>query len=96
MTKKDEPNKIVWGESQELAFKTLKGKLGSSSILHLPDLSRSMVLRIDASNVAIGAVFLQEFDGEKFPVAYISKKLNSAQKNYSTMERECLALVWAV
>ena len=92
MTKKGEPNKVVWGESQELDFKTLKGKLGSSPILHLPDLSRRMVLRTDASNVAIGAVLLQEYDGEKFPVAYISKKLNSAQKNYSTMERECWRL----
>ena len=94
--KKGEPNKIGWGENQELSFRSLKGKLDTSPILHLPDLSRQMILRTDASDVAMGAVLLQEFDGVKFPISYISKKFKDAEKNYSVMERECLAVVWAV
>jgi hypothetical protein len=95
-TKKGEPNKIGWSENQEIAFRTLKSKLGKSPILHLPELSRQMILRTDASDVATGAVLLQEFDGVKFPIAYMSKKLNDAQRNYSVMERECLAVILAI
>ena len=50
---------------------------------------------IDASDTGVGAVLMQEIAGEKFPVAYAGKKLNTQQKNYSVMERECLAVVWA-
>ncbi|PIK38738.1 hypothetical protein BSL78_24428 [Apostichopus japonicus] len=95
-TKKGEPNVIRWGESQEQAFQTLKSKLASSPILQLPDLHREFTLRTDASDTGVGAILLQEFAGEKFPVAYASKKLNKSQMRYSVMERECLAVVWAV
>jgi transposase InsO family protein len=95
-TRKGEPNRIKWDDSQELAFKTLKVKLTQSPILHLPDIDKQFILRTDASEVGIGAVLLQEFDGEKFPIAYASRKLNKAQRNYSVMEKESLAVVWGV
>ena len=87
---------IRWGDSQEQAFKTLKFKLVNSPILQLPDLIKEFTLRTDACDTGVGAVLLQEIAGEKFPVAYASKKLNKCQKRYSVMERECLAVVWAV
>lgn len=95
-TKKGESNQIEWGESQEKAFRTLKSKLAQSPILHLPDISRPFILRTDASDDGVGAVLMQEFDGLKFPVAYASKKLLSAQRNYSVSEKESYAIVWAV
>ena len=95
-TKKGEPNKVRWGKPQEIAFKTLKNKLADSPILHLPDLTKTFILRSDASEYGIGAVLLQEHDGEVFPVAYASKKLKGAQRAYSVMEKECLAIVWAI
>ena len=95
-TKKGEPNKVRWGESQETAFQTLKDRLVKAPILHLPDLHKPFILRTDASDVGIAAVLLQEHSGGKFPVAYASKKLSKCQRNYSVIERECLAIVWAV
>ena len=95
-TKKGEPNKIRWGKPQQEAFRTLKTKLSNSPILHLPDLEKVFILRSDASDSGIGAVLLQEYSGEKFPVAYASKKLTKAQKAYSVMEKECLAIIWAI
>ena len=95
-TKKGESNKIRWEKPQAESFNTLKSKLACSPILHLPDLERTFILRSDASDRGIGAVLMQEFSGEKFPIAYASKKLTNAQMAYSVMEKECLAIVWAV
>ena len=50
----------------------------------------------DASSVGIGAVLLQENDNRLFPVCFISRKLLERERNYSTIERECLAIVWAI
>ena len=96
LTKKGEPNTLQWGEAQENAFRCLKAKLADTPILHLPDVDRPFILRTDASETGIGAVLLQEFDGVKFPVAFASKKLLDRERRYSTIERECLAVVWAV
>ncbi|XP_033095865.1 uncharacterized protein LOC117100326 [Anneissia japonica] len=94
-TKKGEPNVIRWDEAQDQSFQMLKGMLSRSPVLQLPDLNKEFTLRTDASDTGVGAVLLQEIAGEKFPVAYASKKLNKCQQKYSVMERECLAVVWA-
>ncbi|KAK3084178.1 hypothetical protein FSP39_009620 [Pinctada imbricata] len=96
LTKKGLPNKVTWGPSQENSFLSLKGNLTSSPILAIPDFMKSFILRTDASDKGIGAILLQERDGNKFPVAYASKKLLQREQNYSVIERECLAIVWAV
>ena len=95
-TKKGEPNVIVWDDSKENSFRALKARLTQSPILRLPDNDKQFILRTDASDEGIGAVLLQEFSGTKFPIAYASKKLSNCQRNYSTIEKECLAIVWAI
>ena len=67
-----------------------------SPILRLPDLSKSFIVRTDASDYGVGAVLMQEHDGKTFPVAYASKKLSVHEKTYSVVEKECLAIVWAL
>ena len=96
LSKKKSPNVIKWGEMQEKAFTTLKRLLVTEPVLRLPDMSKPFVLRTDTSDVGIGAVLLQQHEEKLFPVAYASKKLLPRKGNYSTMEKECLAVVWAV
>ena len=96
LTKKDQPNQIAWKEAQEAAYRTLKNAVISKPVLHLPDHDKSYTLRVDASEVGIGAVLLQEHDDSLFQVGYRSKKLTSAERRYSTIERECLAVIWAI
>ncbi len=95
-TKNKEPNKVDWGTSQQLAFDKLKKCLASEPILKLPNFEKTFTLRTDASDLGIGAVLLQEQDDTLFPVAYASRKLLNRERAYSSIEKECLALVWGV
>lgn len=96
LTRKGQPNKVVWGDAQENAFITLKSSLMVTPILKILNFSETFVLQTDASDVGIGAVLLQYEDRVKKPVAYGSKKLSKSQVNYSTIEKKCYAIVWAV
>jgi len=96
LTKKGQPNTVIWTEECEQAFLTLKEVLTSEPILQLPDLTKLFVVQVDASDNAVGAVLLQESDGILLPVAYASKKLTSAEQRYPIIEKECLAVVYAV
>ncbi|XP_062584037.1 uncharacterized protein LOC134245806 isoform X2 [Saccostrea cucullata] len=96
LTKKGQPNKVLWGETQQNAFITLKSALMVTPVLKLPNISEEFILQTDASDVGIGAVLLQYENGIKKPVAYASKKLTAQQVKYSTIEKECFAIIWAV
>ena len=99
-TKKDRPNSITdWQDKHEKAFQTLKTRLTSSPILCLPVFRDEIlfVLMTDAPDVGIGAVLLQEFEGEgRLPIAYVGKKLLPREKNYSTIEKECLGIICGI
>ena len=62
----------------------------------MPDLNKDFVLRTDASNIGLGACLLQYENEIPYPVSFASRKLKPAELNYSTIEKECLALIWAV
>ena len=100
LTKKDHLNRIKdWLSHHKKAFQTLKSRLTSSPILRLPVFNegKTFVLRSDASDIGIGAVLLQEFEREgKLPIAYASKKLLPWERNYSVIEKECLAIIWTI
>jgi len=87
-------NRIEWGEAQEKASQSIKAILTKEPILRLPDPGKTYFLQTEASDNGIGAVLMQEHDGKLFLVCYGSKKLSSAERNYSTIEKECLAIVW--
>jgi transposase InsO family protein len=90
-------SKFVWSDKCQQAFNKLKAILGNTPVLLAPDFDKSFKLAVDASDIGIGAVLLQEDDnGIDHPVCYFSKKLNKHQCNYSTIEKECLALILAL
>ena len=88
--------KFEWTMEQENAFQQLKGKLTSKPILQYPDLEKDFILTTDASNQGLGAVLSQGEIGKDLPIAYASRNLNSAEKNYTTSEKELLAMIWGV
>lgn len=89
--------KFQWSDEAQLAFEKIKHLLTTAPILTNPDFTKKFFLQCDASDYGIGAVLFQlDNEGNERPIAYMSKKLNSAQKNYSVTERECLAAVEAI
>lgn len=87
--------KIVHDEEFKNCFETCKNLLINEPILQYPDFNKTFNLTTDASNVAIGAVLSQGPIGNDLPVAYASRTLNDSEQNYSTIEKELLAIVWA-
>ncbi|CAB4412364.1 unnamed protein product [Rhizophagus irregularis] len=86
-----------WTNAQHQAFEYLKNCLISSPILTYPRWDRPFILFTDASTFALGAVLSQkDEDGNERVVAYASRSLLPAEKNYTATELECLAAVWAI
>jgi hypothetical protein len=74
----------------------LKEKLVSKPILQYPDFSKEFILTTDASNEGIGTILSQGQIGKDLPIAYASRNLNKAERNYTTSEKELLAIVWVI
>ena len=85
-----------WGAQEEAAFTSTKTLLCQAPCLAHFDGSAPVIVSADASSYGLGAVLSQVTpDGER-PVAFASRTLNQAEKNYSQIDREGLALVFAV
>ncbi|XP_020297641.1 uncharacterized protein LOC109862121 [Pseudomyrmex gracilis] len=85
-----------WGHEQQQAFENLKEKLIIAPLLAYPDFDKEFIVTTDVSSYAVGAVLSQGAVGRDRPVAYASRVLNKAERNYSTTKKELLAIVWAV
>ena len=84
-----------WEEEQEAAvFKELKRVFIIRPVLVVPDLDKKMRVEADILEYAIGRVLLMKCENKKWrPVAFISKLLNEAEKNYKIYNREILAII---
>ena len=96
LTKESKARTITWTPVCEEALRKIKSAFSSAPVLKLPRLSDQFTLRTDASSVGLGAVLLQDFDGVLHPVCFASRKLLDRERRYSTIERECLAIVWSI
>ena len=91
---KDVP--FAWSQACEAAFAKLKTMLVSPPIMRSPNWNLPFEIMCDASDYAIGAVLGQKEDKKAFVIYYASKTLDSAQANYTTTEKEFLAIVFAL
>lgn len=88
---------IVWDEDCVRAFQAIKSLLCSAPVLVAPNFNRLFILKVDASTVGAGAVLMQDDDhGLPLPVCYFSTKFKRHQLNYSTIEKETLAMLLAL
>jgi transposase InsO family protein len=95
---------FIWSVKEQLSFDQLKEAITSPAVLILPDPCQPYTIRTDASRVGIGAVLLQQSSDSndrsnplKYkPVAFASRSLKPAEKNYSAIELEALAIWWSV
>ena len=91
---KDVP--FTWSPACDTAFTKLKNMLVSPPIMRSPNWDLPFEIMCDASDFAIGAVLGQREDKKAFLIYYASKTLDSAQANYTTTEKEFLAVVFAL
>lgn len=85
---------IKWTPNAQMAFQALKHALSNSPVLTTPDFTQPFTIHCDASNSGFGAVLTQGAD--EAPVAYASKKLTQDQRNYTTTEKECYAVLFGI
>ncbi len=86
-----------WSVECQYAFDCVKTLLCNAPVLVAPDCKYMFKLEVDASAVGAGAVLLQEDTNSiDHPVSYFSRKFNKHQLNYSTIEKEALALLLAL
>ncbi|GFH50558.1 hypothetical protein CTEN210_07034 [Chaetoceros tenuissimus] len=91
---KGKKTKVNWTEEHETAFNEIKKIIAEETLLAYPDFSKRFIIHLDASDYQLGAAIMQEDDqGLLRPLAFYTRKLNSAQKNYTTTEKELLSIV---
>lgn len=91
---KKKQQKIEWNTEAENAFLKIKSLLVEAPILSSPNFNEQFTIACDASDVGIGGFIFQELDGANKVIAYASRSLSKAERNYSVTERELLSLIF--
>ena len=89
---------VPWqfNDAEKSAFDRLKTLISSDRVLTFYDPDLPLRLDTDASAVGLGAVLSHVINGVDRPIEFVSRTLKSAERNYSQIEREALAIVWSV
>ena len=88
--------KFVWDDRFQRSFEELKLFLTTAPIVRAPNWKFPFEVMCDASDFAIGAVLGQREYGKPYVIYYASKTLNEMQRNYTTIEKELLDVVFAL
>ena len=83
---------FIWGEEQQKAFEEIKNRLQRPPVLHLPDKQGGFQLYTDTSKFATGSALYQIQNGQPKLIAYASKRMPEATKNYSITDLEMCGL----
>lgn len=95
LTKKDAP--FTWDSKCQAAMELLKNCITSAPVLRFPDFERPFFIHADACDAGLGAALMQRDDeGRDVAVAHASRALHKSEKTYFTLEKECLAVIWAL
>ncbi|CAM8957409.1 unnamed protein product [Rhodiola kirilowii] len=94
LLQKDVPFEFT--EECKAAFDDLKATLTSAPIIQAPDWTQPFEIMCDASDYAVGAVLGQRKEKKPVVIHYASRTLDAAQRNYSTTEKELLAVIFAL
>jgi len=86
-----------WSQAGELAYRDIKEALISPQVLMCYDPSLPLILATDASKIGLGAVLSHRLsNGQERPITYASRTLSPTEQRYPQIDKEALAIVWAV
>ena len=88
--------KFAWTQEAQSAFETLKQSLLQAPLLAFPDISKPFRLYTDASQYALGAVLIQEQNGQDRVIQYISHQFSDQKMKWPTIEREAFAIIYSL
>ena len=96
LVEKASPKQVIWTDECQRALSAVKSAISAQPSLKLPNLNHPFCVQTDASGTGLGGVLLQR-DGDCWrPCAFVSRKLTPCEQRYAVIERECLAIYWAV
>lgn len=88
---------FYWDNDCQKSLDTLKEKLVTMPILVSPDWKKEFYVHLDASYITLRAILTQPGARDiNHPIAFASQKLSKAERNYSTIEHEALAIVYSL
>ena len=88
--------KWEWTTEQSDAFSSIKQMMAAAPILTHYRHDLSLILEVDASPYGVGGCLFHDLPEGKRPVYFVSRSLTAAEKNYTQIDREALAIVFAI
>ena len=91
------PKEFKWTPDHEKRFRTLISSMCKNSLLHLPDPEKTYFVQTDASQMCGGGrIFQKDDNGQELLLACISRTFTKAERSYSTVKKEVLALLYSL
>lgn len=89
-------NKYVWSKECQRAYDTIKSDVTSDQVLVHFNPNLPIILTTDASGSAVSGVLSHKLENNLKPIAFVSRALSKSERNYSTLEKEALAIIYCV